>query len=110
MAVVLPNRMLAVSSIAHPWARDANGVPVPPDPNLLPPPRDARPGATSEQPDGTWSLRLDPATWPVAPGDVVHDENSDTWTVTTARLHAVPGCPAADYVQATATLNPPKVP
>ncbi|MCX4677611.1 hypothetical protein OG413_20275 [Streptomyces sp. NBC_01433] len=110
MSVILANRQLTLSALAHPWARDANGVPVPPAPDQRPEPRGTWPGSALEQPDGTWSLRLDPAAWPVEPGDVVADETGMTWTLTTARLHQVPGCPDVDYVQAAATRNPPKVP
>ncbi|MFD7334927.1 hypothetical protein ACFV98_02840 [Streptomyces violascens] len=110
MAVVLPNRHLTLHVLEHPWARDANGVPVPPDPTRRPEPRGTWPGAAQEQPDGTWSLRLDPAAWPIKPGDTVSDDTGMSWTVTTARSHRVPGCPAVDYVQVTATRNPPEVP
>lgn len=108
MAVILPNRLLTLYALAHPWARDANGVPVPP--NQRPEPRATWPGSALEQPDDVWSLRLAPDAWPVEPGDVVGDETGMTWTVTTARNHQVPGCSAADYVQVTATRNPPEVP
>ncbi|MFF0481968.1 hypothetical protein [Streptomyces sp. NPDC004435] len=110
MAVVLPNRILTLCPLTHPWERDANGVPVPPNPYTAPAPRGTWPGGAAEQPDAAWSLRLDPAAWPVEPGDIVRDETGTTWTVATARLHRVPGCPAVDYVQVSATLNPPKVP
>ncbi|WP_031102309.1 hypothetical protein [Streptomyces sp. NRRL S-146] len=110
MAVVLATRMLTLYALEHPWARDANGVPVPPDPNQQPEPRGTWPGSALEQPDDTWSLRLDPAAWPVESGDVVGDETGMKWTITTARLHQVPGCPAVDYVQAAGTRNPPEVP
>ncbi|MGW3626261.1 hypothetical protein [Streptomyces sp. NPDC000880] len=110
MAVVLPNRVLTVYVLPHPWVRDANGVPVPPDPNVRPEPRGTWPGSALEQPDRSWSMRLDPRAWPVEPGDTVTDDTGLSWTVTSARNHAVPGCPDADYVEATATLNPPEVP
>jgi hypothetical protein len=60
MAVVLPNRRLPVHVLKHSWDRDANGVPVPPDPTRRPEPRGTWPAAAEEQPDGTWSLRLGP--------------------------------------------------
>ncbi|MFF9901230.1 hypothetical protein [Streptomyces longispororuber] len=110
MAVVLANRRLTLYAHAHPWGRDANGVPVPPDPKQRPEPRGTWPGSVLEQPDGSWSLRLDPQSWPVEPGDVVTDESGASWTVTAARHHAVPGFAAVDYVQVTATRNPPEVP
>ncbi|MCG8971747.1 hypothetical protein [Streptomyces sp. CL12-4] len=110
MAVLLPNAMLTVYALAHPWARDANGVPVPPPPNQKPAPRGTWPGSVLEQPDGSWTVRLDPRAWPVNDGDTISDETGRSWTLDTARNHAVPGCSDADYVQATATLNPPEVP
>ncbi|MEV7512077.1 hypothetical protein AB0O57_29385 [Streptomyces sp. NPDC091201] len=110
MAVVLPNTLLTVYVLQHPWARDANGVPVPPPPGVRPAARGTWPGSALEQPEGAWSLRLDPQAWPVKAGDTVTDTSGRSWTLTGARNHAVPGCSAADYVQATATLNPPEVP
>ncbi|MEU5978432.1 hypothetical protein [Streptomyces sp. NPDC047315] len=110
MAVVLPNAMLTVYVLAHPWARDANGVPVPPNPGQKPTPRGTWPGAVLEQPDGSWTVRLDPQAWPVKEGDTVSDGAGRSWTLTSSRLHAVPGCPDVDYVQGAATLNPPEVP
>ncbi|CAM5235629.1 hypothetical protein [Streptomyces griseomycini] len=110
MAVVLPNAVLTVYVLAHPWERDANGVPVPPNPNVKPAARGTWPGSVLEQPDGTWTVRLDPRAWPVEPGDTITDETGRSWTLSSARKHAVPGCSDADYVQAAATLNPPEVP
>ncbi|MCD9904629.1 hypothetical protein LUR56_40155 [Streptomyces sp. MT29] len=110
MAVVLPNTTLTVYALAHPWERDANGVPVPPNPNQRPAARGTWPGSVLEQSDGSWTMRLDPLAWPVKAGDTVTDESGRTWTLSTARNHTVPGCPDIDYVQATATLNPPETP
>ncbi|MFE3644864.1 hypothetical protein ACFXOM_28460 [Streptomyces sp. NPDC059169] len=110
MAVVLPNATLTVRALAHPWERDANGVPVPPNPNQKPTPRGTWPGSVLEQTDGSWSVRLDPQAWPVEAGDTITDEAGRSWTLSNARLHAVPGCSDADYIQAAATLNPPEVP
>ena len=110
MAVLLTNRMLTLRALEHPWTRDANGTPVPPDPANPPAARGTWPGAATEQPDGSWSLRMDPAAWPMQAGDVVTDDTGLSWTVATARNHQVPGVPDVDYVQISATLNPPKVP
>ncbi|MFJ4988741.1 hypothetical protein ACIP9H_33695 [Streptomyces sp. NPDC088732] len=110
MAVVLPNAVLTVYVLEHPWVRDANGVPVPPNPNEKPAPRGTWPGSALEQPDESWSLRLDPAAWPVKPGDTVTDETGRAWTLTETRNHTVLGCPAVDYVEAKASLNPPEIP
>ncbi|MEU7228929.1 hypothetical protein [Streptomyces chrestomyceticus] len=109
MAVVLPDRHLTVYVLAHPWGRDAHGVPVPPPPGARPEPRGTWPGAANEQADGSWTLRADPAAWPMKPGDVLSD-GTRTWTVVTALLKRVPGFGAADYVAIVATLNPPEVP
>jgi hypothetical protein len=107
--VLLPDRDLVARVAAHPWARDAHGVPVPPNPAS---PREERgpwPGAAAEQLDGTWTLRADPRVWPLQPGDVLSD-GSVSWTVATALLRRVPGHSDADYVQVTAVLDPPRVP
>jgi hypothetical protein len=109
MAVVLSNALLTVYALPHPWGRDANGVPVPPNPNARPEPRGTWPGSVLEQADGSWTVRLDPQAWPVKEGDTITDETGRAWTLTSTRNHRVPGCPDADYVQATATLNPPEV-
>ncbi|MFI5859372.1 hypothetical protein [Streptomyces parvulus] len=109
MAVLLPNRQLTAYVLAHPWGRDARGVPVPPPPGALPEPGEPRPGAANEQADGSWTLRVDPAEWPLEPGDVLGD-GTLTWTVVTALLKSVPGHGAADYIAVVATLNPPEVP
>ncbi|MFD4794989.1 hypothetical protein [Streptomyces anulatus] len=110
MAVVLPNALLTVYVLPHPWERDTNGVPVPPNPNARPDPRGTWPGSVIEQVDASWSMRLDPRAWPVREGDTVTDETGRTWTLTATRNHRVPGCPDVDYVEAAATLNPPEVP
>ncbi|MEU3200900.1 hypothetical protein [Streptomyces sp. NPDC006996] len=109
MAVLLPNAVLTVYALAHPWVRDANGVPMPPNPTQKPAPRGTWPGSVLEQPDASWSVRLAPQAWPVKEGDTITDETGRSWTLTSTRSHAVPGCSDADYVQATATLNPPEV-
>ena len=110
MAVVLPNALLTVYALAHPWERDANGVPVPPNPNVRPAGRGTWPGSVLEQPDGSWTVRLDPQSWPVKAGDTITDETGRSWTLSMTRNHAVLGCPDVDYVQAAATLNPPEIP
>ncbi|MGW0562948.1 hypothetical protein ACWDZ4_20570 [Streptomyces sp. NPDC003016] len=109
MAVLLPDRELTAYVLAHPWARDAHGVPVPPPPDARPSPRGTWPGAANEQTDGSWTLRVDPAAWPLEPGDVLSD-GARIWAVATASLKKVPGHGAVDYIAVTATLNPPEVP
>jgi hypothetical protein len=109
MAVLLPDRQITAYVLAHPWGRDARGVPVPPPPDARPEPRGTWPGAANEQGDGSWTLRVDPAAWPLEPGDVLGD-GSRTWTIITALLKKVPGYGAADYIAVVATLTPPEVP
>ncbi|MFD7763564.1 hypothetical protein [Streptomyces microflavus] len=109
MAVLLPDRNLTAYVLEHPWGRDAHGVPVPPPPDARPAPRGTWPGAAAEQADGSWTLRADPAAWPLEPGDVLAD-GTRTWTIVTALLKQVPGHGAADYIAVTATLNPPEIP
>ncbi|MFD9248385.1 hypothetical protein [Streptomyces bottropensis] len=109
MAVLLPDRQLTAYVLAHPWGRDVRGVAVPPPPDARPEPREPKPGAANEQADGSWTLRVDPADWPLEPGDVLGD-GTRTWTIVTALLKRVPGHGAADYIAVVATLNPPEVP
>uniref|UniRef100_UPI003F496B75 hypothetical protein n=1 Tax=Streptomyces sp. CA-136453 TaxID=3240050 RepID=UPI003F496B75 len=109
MAVLLPDRLLTAYVLSHPWTRDKLGAPVPPPPGVRPAPRGTWPGAAAEQIDGSWTLRADPAAWPLKAGDVLTD-GVRSWTVATALLKKVPGYGAADYIAVTATLNPPEVP
>ncbi|KIF04147.1 hypothetical protein PL81_20245 [Streptomyces sp. RSD-27] len=109
MAVLLPDRTLTAYVLAHPWGRDAHGVPVPPPPDARPTPRGTWPGAATEQADGSWTLRVSPAAWPLKPGDLLGD-GTRTWTIVSALLKKVPGYGAADYVAVVASLNPPEVP
>ncbi|MFC5902690.1 hypothetical protein [Streptomyces zhihengii] len=108
MAVVLPNAMLTAYVLAPLGARRQRRTRTPP-PGRRPAPRATWPSSVLEQPDGTWTVRLDPKGWPVKDGDTISDGTGRTWTLTSTRQHAVRGCSDVDYVQATATLNPPEV-
>lgn len=109
MAVLLPNASLRVQVHAHDFARDAHGTPITPTTPAVT--RGPLPGALKRQPDRvTWSLRLDPALWPVEPGDIVLDENDRAFVLSSAELFAIAGYPDADYIGARATLDPPDVP
>ncbi|MBV1940762.1 hypothetical protein KUF83_29965 [Streptomyces sp. BV286] len=109
MTVLLPDRQLTAYVLAHPWGRDAHGVPVPPPPDVRPEPREPKPGAATEQVDGLWTLRVDPTDWPLEAGDELSD-GTLTWTVVSALLKRVPGYGAADYIAVVGNLNPPEVP
>lgn len=107
MSVLLANAQLTVAKRApHPVGRDAHGYPMlPVTPSVTSGPF---PGSTTEEPDGSYALRLDVRHWPVEPGDEVSD-GTRTWVVVTRIMHTVPGAPDIDHVAATASLNPPKI-
>jgi hypothetical protein len=114
VSVVLSNAQLSAHVFEHPWLRDAQGVAYPgpaqvtvrgPHPGAVTR-RDAGP-AQDDSPD-VWSLRADPALWPLRRGDKLTDGDR-VWVITTARNIVVPGVHAADYVACTGTLDPPVV-
>lgn len=78
------------------------------------PANDPMPGFVNVPFDGEfsenqWTLRIDPAEWPIGEGDLVDDlDNDRTFVIRYARLHSVPGFGYADYIRATADLDPPK--
>lgn len=106
MAVVLADGNYQVRKRAHEYTRDAHGTPVPPVPGSS---SSLLPGAATEQPDGSWTLRLDPALWPVYPDDLVdRPADSRSWLVETAVYRFNTADPAVDYVACTASLQPPR--
>lgn len=109
MAVLLADRELTAHVTTHPWARDAHGTPVPPNPATPREERGPYPGAATEQPDASWTLRADTRMWRLLPGDTLTD-GTLSWVVTTALLRKVTDYPNADYIQITAALEPPRVP
>ncbi|MFJ5121963.1 hypothetical protein [Kitasatospora sp. NPDC088548] len=111
MAVILANRQFTAHVSPHPWPRDAHGTPIAPAPGSVPAGNSRPlPGSAIKQQDGTWSLRVDPTLWPLRVGDRIVATTNESWTVDTARLCAVAGHTAADYIAVTATLDPPEVP
>lgn len=110
MAVVLADRVLTVTVRSHPWTRDAMGTPVPTVADVL----DVRgpwPGAAQENPDLSWSLRVDARAWPVRAGDQISDDQGHVWVASgSPKLHMVPGVPDVDFIEVQGTLDPPKVP
>lgn len=113
MPVLLPNTRLSVRKLARPRARDPHGRPLGASTEQAPP-TEPKPGAVTVPFDGEfsenqWTLRIDPAEWPVGAGDLVDDlENDRTLVIRYARLHNVPGYGYADYIRATADLDPPR--
>jgi hypothetical protein len=103
MAVILSDGMYQVAHRAHPGTKDAHGKPVPSAPGTL---GTARPGASTEQADGSWTLRLDPAEYPLWAGDEVHGPGGQRWVVTgQPRYPSNPAASDVDYVAATAVLR-----
>lgn len=116
MAVLLPHLQLTARVRAHPFARDEWGAPVAPAEPAVE--RGPYPCAGRETPaaevgltgePARWSFRLDPAMWPLEPGDEITD-GARTWVISSASLSAVPGVPDVDHVVVTAQLDPLKVP
>src|SRR5690349_10442270 len=109
MAVRLADRALTVVKRAHPWVRDGRGVPMPTAADDLTT-VDPTPGAAAVNPDGTWTLRVDPAAWELRAGDQISDDQGNEWVVTGVPvLNALPGGTGAiDFIACTATLEPPK--
>lgn len=110
MAVVLSNARLSVEARSHAFARDARGTPVPTDADTITV-RGPFPGAVKEQPDGSYSLRLDPRCWPVRAGDKIVATDGRVWyAAPDPILHQVPLVSDVDYVKVLGTIDPPRVP
>lgn len=105
MAVVLADGSYTVRKRPHEWTRDAHGTPVPTAPGTALGPY---PGAVAEQPDGTWSLRLDPAAWRLRAGDLVDGPAGRTWLVESALLRTNQAASDVDYVAVVGSLQPPE--
>jgi hypothetical protein len=109
MAVVLADGSYVLHRQARPSStRDAHGTPVH---GGTEPPVGPADGAAARRADGSWALRLDPALWPVAVGDVVVREGDGRrWVITgTPLLHEVPNHPDVDHAAVTGVQEPPDV-
>jgi len=98
MGVLMADRALAVRR-RGPGVKDSHGVPVGGawGPTLGP-----WPGAAREV-GGGWTLRVDPASWPLKAGDLVVDANGGgSWLVRSARLMRNARDPVVDYVRVEA--------
>ena len=109
MSVLLPDRQLTVTVRAHPQERDDRGVPKPTPQDALTV-RGPYPGAAEEQPDGSWTLRVDPRCWPMRPGDQITDGTLTWYASTQPQLRGVPGVPDVDFIRVIGTLDPPRTP
>lgn len=105
MAVVLSDGNYAVRKRTHEWARDQHGTPLP---SALGASVGPWPGCVTEQPDGTWTIRLDPAAWRVRPGDLVDGPAGRTWLIEHALLRRNNAAGDVDYVAVVASLQPPE--
>lgn len=110
MVVLLADRELTAEVRAHPWVRDAHGLPVPTDADATTV-HGPYPGAASENANMSWTLRIDARCWPLRAGDKISDDQGNVWVLAgDPKLHQVPGVPDVDYIDAAATLDPPRVP
>lgn len=103
VAVILGDGQYTVRHRAHPAPRDADGIPVLSAPGD---PQGPFYGASREVAQDSWSLRLDPAVWPLREGDIVAGHGR-TWVVEgRPSLYVNNAAADVDYVSATATLSP----
>lgn len=108
MAVILSDGTYRVRHRPHPFTEDAHGLPVAAS---APAPGPWRAGARSRQTDGSYHLRLDPAEWPVRPGDQVDGQDGATFILTGwPKKSFNPAGSDVDHVAATAALKPPETP
>lgn len=111
MGVLFPNVTVTVDVRAHPARRDARGMPILDTTADTRGPYEAN---AREQTDLTWTLRLAPECAPLRADDVVREVGGAqrVWILTgNPRLNDIPGGPSdADYIGATAVLEPPKTP
>lgn len=114
MAVLFANAEMRTAAHAHPQVRDAHGVPVA---TGAPAWGDAHSGSVKEiagsdaNNGAEWSLRLDPAHWPLERDDKATD-GKRVWIITDATLHQIahPDADDVDYIAARAVLAIPEVP
>lgn len=106
MAVLMAEPGLLLGVQAREVADDAHGYATPVDAGPL---RGPWPGRTRRRADGTWSLALDPAAWPVAAKDlvveVVGGEPARRWVVDGAELRVNNEAPDVDYVAVEALIQ-----
>lgn len=98
VSVLLSNGDLAVLRRADPF-QDSHGAVVP---GPLTRQSGYLPGAVREDASGGWSIRLDPAVWPVREGDIVVDRDGRRWLMTSAALIQNAATPEVDYVRVQA--------
>lgn len=103
MAVVLSDGNYRVQKRGE-STRDADGALVPAALDVL---GAELPGASTRQQDGSWTLRLDPAVWPIRAGDRVVGPGGVAWIVDgVPRAHENAEVPDVDYVGAVGSLDP----
>lgn len=102
MGVLLPNCALAVARMGE--QEDAFGDRVSAGQGPTSP---AHPGNAVERSDGTWSLALDAALWPIREHDLVIDPAGRQWVVVSSSVNRNPLVPEIDFVQVEAVEKAP---
>lgn len=102
MPVLMPNASLGVRGRAEGLVRNSHGERVLAGWTAM---SALHPGRTREQSDGTWSLGVDPALWPVRVGDLVVSDGGAGWLVQTTTLIRNNLDPRADWVRITGVLR-----
>jgi len=101
MAVLMPNTRLGIRTRTG-GVEDRHGDTVPGAPAALLGPW---PGRTKEADDGTWTLAVDTAAWPISERDIIEDTAGTQWVVRSANLLRNNLDPSVDYVRVQAYLR-----
>lgn len=115
MGVLFPNHVVRTAARARPIGRDAHGHPVVTEEPVWSEPR---PGSIKERPGfdpnrgQEWSIRLDPAHWPLKDDDLVMDETGRVLVLKDVTLNTIeyPGTELLWHVHGTGVLQIPEVP
>jgi hypothetical protein len=100
--------MYRVRHRAHPYGEDDHGLPVA---GAAPAPGPLRAGGAKRQPDGSFTLRLDPAEWKIRPGDQIDGPDGSVYIATGwPRRNLNSAAADVDHVWLTAALEPPETP
>lgn len=115
MAVLFPNHQVRTASHLHPMVRDAHGQPIT---TAEPEWSDAHPGSILERPGldpnrgQEWTVKLDPAHWPLEEDDFLTCEDGRVWVIKEPRFVKIEhyGTELIWHIQGTAILKVPEVP
>jgi hypothetical protein len=108
MAVILSSGLYGVRRRIHPFPRDAQGAPVPGGLGAVAGPL---PGDARREDTGEYSIRLDPALWPLREDDAVTGPAGQVWIIEgLPQLRTNNADPALDYIEATGSIVPELIP